>query len=154
MQRSNNWGHCRLESMAEHKIIILLSFEWTSKAAVVSLRATSVSCHPLRQLSVQSCLLYRVSYGSLLVWILSHRVSAELLSLHVVHVKLNSQHICKSTACIWFLHSSRTAGMPLSSCRSVTCKWLFKLVTPKHLLTCRPFLGAMLFGVRGGESSL
>lgn len=126
--------------MAESKIIVFLSFEWTSKAAAVSLRATSASCHPLWQLPEQSYLFCRVSYGSLLVWLLSHLVSAELLSLHVVHAKLNSQHIFKTTACIWLPQSTRAAGKPPSSCCSVT---------PKHLLTCRPFLGALLFGVRG-----
>lgn len=65
--------------MAESKIV-LLSFEWTSKAAVVSFRAAPTSCHPLRQLPEQSYLFYRVSYGSFHVWISSHLVLAELLN--------------------------------------------------------------------------
>lgn len=88
---------------------VLLSFEWTSKAAVVSLRAASTSCHPLRQLPEQSYLFYRVSYGSSQVRISSCLVSAELLSLHVVHAKFDSQHICKTTACIQLPHTTREA---------------------------------------------
>lgn len=50
------------------------------------------------------------------------------------------------------LHASNfhtALGKPPSSCSSVTCKSLFKLATPKYLLTCRPFFGAILFGVEG-----
>lgn len=138
MQRSNNWGHCRLEYTAEIKIV-LLSFEWTSKAAAVSLRAASTSCHPLRL----SYLFYRVSYGSLHVWISSHLVSAELLSLRIVYAKLDSQHICKPLPA----SNPHTApGKPPSPSSIETCKSLFKL------LTFRPFLGALLLGVEGGES--
>lgn len=74
---------------------------------------------------------------------------SRVTELHVVHAKFDSQHICKTTACIQLPHSTRAAGKTPSSCSSVTCESLFKLVTPNYPLTCRPFLGALFFGVEG-----
>lgn len=151
VQRSSNWGHCRLQCMAELKIV-LLSFEWASKAAAVSLRAASTSYCPFGQPLEWSYLFYRVSYGSLHAWTLSRLVSTEWL-LHVVHAKLNSQHSCKTSACIQLPHSTGVPGHHLAPVAVWPASHSSRLSPPTYCLACRPFFEALLFGVEGGKST-
>lgn len=103
---------------------------WVGKWGCSSQRAASTSYHPLGQPLEWSYLFYRVSYGPACMNFVTPSIY-RMTELHVVQAKLNSQHACKTSACIQLGLVLRSQEVSPDSCGGVTCEPLFELVIPK-----------------------